>query len=101
MLPTDPTLERTFRGHRGAVHALAFNPTGKQLASGGADNSVMVWNFRPQLRAFRFLGHTVRVAATRWLRWGQDDMPAPSELSPRPAAPRAAAGPPCRSRAAL
>jgi WD40 repeat protein len=60
MLPTDPTLERTFRGHRGAVNALAFNNSMRQLASGGSDNSVMVWNFKPQLRAFRFMGHTVR-----------------------------------------
>lgn len=29
----------------------------QQLASGGADHVVMLWHLRPQLRAFRFLGH--------------------------------------------
>jgi len=30
----DPTLERSFRGHRGAVHSTCFNPNMKQLISG-------------------------------------------------------------------
>jgi WD40 repeat protein len=30
----------------------------QQLASGGADHVVMLWHLRPQLRAFRFLGHS-------------------------------------------
>lgn len=29
----------------------------KQLVSGSADNTVMIWNFKPQLRAYRFAGH--------------------------------------------
>ena len=32
----------------------------KQLVSGSLDNCVMVWNFKPQLRAYRFAGHKVR-----------------------------------------
>jgi centriolar protein POC1 len=59
MLPSDPTLERTFKGHRGAVTSLAFNSSMSQLASGGQDNEVMVWNFKPKVRAFRYAGHTV------------------------------------------
>lgn len=57
--PDDPTLERSFRGHREAVTSVAFNPNLKQLISGSLDNCVMVWNFKPQLRAFRFAGHKV------------------------------------------
>ncbi|KAJ3152331.1 POC1 centriolar protein A [Geranomyces michiganensis] len=53
----DPTLERSFRGHKDVVTALAFKPSMTQLASGSIDHSVMVWNFKPQLRAFRFVGH--------------------------------------------
>ena len=53
----DPTLERTFRGHKGYINAVAFSPTLKQLASASSDNSVLLWNFKPQLRAFRFVGH--------------------------------------------
>jgi centriolar protein POC1 len=49
----DPTLERHFRGHRGTVTAVAFNPTVKQLASSSLDRSIMVWNLRPKIRAFR------------------------------------------------
>lgn len=50
-------MERSFRGHKGAVAAVVFNPDMRQLVSGSADGSVMVWNFKPQLRAFRFAGH--------------------------------------------
>jgi WD40 repeat protein len=59
MQPEDPTLERSFRGHRDAITSVAFNPSMKQLVSGSLDNCVMVWNFKPQLRAYRFAGHKV------------------------------------------
>ena len=55
----DPSLERTFKGHQNYITSVDFNSNLKQLASGGGDNCIMVWNFRPQLRAFRFLGHKV------------------------------------------
>jgi len=57
----DPSLERTFRGHKGAITSVSFNPNMKQLVSGSKDGCLMVWNFRPQLRAFRFVGHKVGV----------------------------------------
>ena len=57
--PVDPSLERTFRGHKNYVTSVDFSPNMKQLASGSGDNNVMLWNFRPQLRAFRFVGHKV------------------------------------------
>lgn len=57
--PEDPNLERSFRGHRDAITSVAFNPSMKQLVSGSLDNCVMVWNFKPQLRAYRFAGHKV------------------------------------------
>jgi hypothetical protein len=59
MLPTDPTLEQTLRGHRAACGSLAFNATATQLASGGADGAVIVWNFKQQMRAYRYMGHAV------------------------------------------
>ena len=55
----DPSLERTFRGHKDAITSLNFSPNMKQLVSGSKDSCLMVWNFRPQLRAFRFVGHKV------------------------------------------
>jgi centriolar protein POC1 len=57
----DPTLERSFRGHKDAVNSVAFNPNMKQLISGSQDGCLMIWNFKPQLRAFRFSDHTVTV----------------------------------------
>lgn len=53
----DPSLERTFRGHRNYITSTSFSPTMKQLASSSGDNTIMLWNFKPQLRAFRFIGH--------------------------------------------
>nr|CAD7196243.1 unnamed protein product [Timema douglasi] len=53
----DPTLERHFRGHRDTVTSLSFHPTTKQLVSSSNDNSIMVWNFRQSVRAFRFEAH--------------------------------------------
>ncbi|KAJ3006890.1 POC1 centriolar protein A, partial [Thoreauomyces humboldtii] len=38
-----------------------------QLASGSMDHSVMVWNFKPSLRAFRFVGHKVRGGGQMWV----------------------------------
>eukprot|EP00842_Homolaphlyctis_polyrhiza_P004171 jgi/Hompol1/4755/HPOL_001240-RA len=57
----DPTLERSFRGHKDVVTSLAFKPSMTQLASASMDHSVMIWNFKPQLRAFRFVGHKAPV----------------------------------------
>ena len=53
----DPTLERTFRGHKDTVTTVGFSPNMKQLVSGSSDNYLMLWSFKPQLRAFRFVGH--------------------------------------------
>lgn len=64
----DPTLERSFRGHKGPVTSVAFSPTMRQLASGSTDGCVMVWNFRPQMRAFRFVGHKVGATPRRRTR---------------------------------
>lgn len=67
MLPTDPELSTRLSGHRSGVVSLSFSPSGRQLASGGADNAVMVWNSPvgtipgapvPPSRAFRYNGHT-------------------------------------------
>ena len=41
-----------------------FNPNMKQLITASLDNSLMVWNFKPQMRAYRFAGHKVRARVT-------------------------------------
>ncbi len=46
----DPELERTFRGRGAAVTGVSYSPDMKRLVSSGADNNLMVWTFRAQLR---------------------------------------------------
>ncbi|RLN26425.1 hypothetical protein BBJ28_00010591 [Nothophytophthora sp. Chile5] len=59
----NPSLERTFRGHKSAVTGVSFHPNVQQVASSSLDGVVMIWNFKPQLRAFRFRGHSGPVHA--------------------------------------
>jgi centriolar protein POC1 len=57
----DPTLERTFRGHKGPVTSLSFDPRLTRLASGSLDGTIMLWHFNPRLRATRLAGHAEAV----------------------------------------
>jgi centriolar protein POC1 len=54
---TDPALKRSFKGHKEGVISTCFNPNLKQCISGSHDSTVMVWNFKPNIRPFRFVGH--------------------------------------------
>jgi len=62
MLSSDPTLERTLR-HTSSVQCVTWSPNLRMLASGCADNSVMLWSFHPQFRALRLQGHTGAINA--------------------------------------
>ena len=46
-----------------AITSVCFNPNMKQLVSGGHDSCVMLWNFKLQLRPFRFVGRKAAVLA--------------------------------------
>lgn len=61
MVCDEPVIEQHFASHSGEVTAVAFNPTGKQLASGSKDNSLVIWNFQKTIRAYRFQAHTLAV----------------------------------------
>jgi WD40 repeat protein len=37
-------LVRVFKGHRGAVRAVAFSPDGARVLSGSYDNTVKLWD---------------------------------------------------------
>lgn len=54
---TDPALKRSFKGHKDDILTTCFNPNLKQVISGSRDSTVMVWNFKPNVRPFRFAGH--------------------------------------------
>ena len=58
-----------------------FNPNMKQLATGADDNTLMVWNFKAQMRAFRFVGHTGTSSYRFCRQW------CPQRQSPSPPLP--------------
>ena len=53
----DPVLERTFRGHNGTITSVDFCPSMKKLVSSSMDATIMLWSFKPNLRAFKYIGH--------------------------------------------
>ncbi|MBX3434713.1 MAG: protein kinase [Pirellulales bacterium] len=59
--PAAPFVELT--GHRGPVRALAFAPDGTQLASGGQDNTIVLWDLAGGAQLKRLRGHSSHVRA--------------------------------------
>jgi centriolar protein POC1 len=53
----DPTLERTYRGHHGTITDVSFCPSMKRMASVAMDSTLFVWNFKPNLRSYKYLKH--------------------------------------------
>lgn len=53
--------EATFNGHRGAVTALRYNPSGALLASGSRDTDIVVWDVAGEAGLFRLRGHRGQV----------------------------------------
>ncbi|XP_062838870.1 POC1 centriolar protein homolog B isoform X2 [Anolis carolinensis] len=66
VLQEDPILLRNFKGHKDAVTCVAFNPTTKALATSSLDRFLMIWNLRPNSRAFRFMGHVEGVTCVQF-----------------------------------
>ncbi|XP_005324485.3 POC1 centriolar protein homolog B isoform X1 [Ictidomys tridecemlineatus] len=56
-LQEDPVLERYFKGHKAAITSVNFSPNGKQLVTASWDTFLMLWNLKPNARAFRYVGH--------------------------------------------
>ncbi|XP_029947488.1 POC1 centriolar protein homolog A-like [Salarias fasciatus] len=63
---SDPTLERHFKGHRDTVTSVDFSCNMKQIATGSLDTCVMIWNMKPQMRAYRFDGHKDAVTSVQF-----------------------------------
>ncbi len=55
---SDHRLLRTWRGHRGAVRALGWQPSGDHLASGGDDRAIQIWRPDSDEPWRRLDGHT-------------------------------------------
>jgi centriolar protein POC1 len=56
-LPTDPSLVRSFKGHKDHILSCCFSPNLKHVVSGSKDSTVMVWHYKVGQRPFRFVGH--------------------------------------------
>jgi len=41
---SEPKLDRKCQGHHDTVSAINFSPTGRQIASGSMDSTIMIWN---------------------------------------------------------
>eukprot|EP01104_Vermistella_antarctica_P016107 TRINITY_DN5427_c0_g1_i1.p1 TRINITY_DN5427_c0_g1~~TRINITY_DN5427_c0_g1_i1.p1 ORF type:complete len:634 (+),score=104.79 TRINITY_DN5427_c0_g1_i1:209-2110(+) len=54
------------KGHTQEVCGLKWSFDGKQLASGGNDNKLLVWDVGYTTPVVRFLGHTAAVKAIAW-----------------------------------
>ncbi|XP_076760756.1 proteome of centrioles 1 [Xylocopa sonorina] len=53
----DPTIEKHFKGHENAITSLCFHPETAQLVSSSLDKSIILWNLKESVRAYKFLGH--------------------------------------------
>ena len=54
---TDPIIHRSFKGNNETISTCIFTPNMKQAISGTENGNIFVWNFKPQMRPFKFSGH--------------------------------------------
>ena len=59
--------ECAFSGHRTAVTALCFTPSGTQLASGSQDTDVILWDVSGETGLFRLKGHRGQITGVAFL----------------------------------
>lgn len=62
-------LVSTFSGHAGEVCGLRWSLDGKQLASGGNDNILNIWEMDQEAPRFSFEEHQAAVKALAWCPW--------------------------------
>jgi WD40 repeat protein len=56
----------TYTNHNDSVHAVAWSPDGKYIASASADNTVQVWQALTGSRLVTYTGHGSAVNAVAW-----------------------------------
>lgn len=59
----------TLQGHSSEVCGLAWRSDGLQLASGGNDNVVQIWDARSSIPKFTKTNHNAAVKAVAWCPW--------------------------------
>ena len=57
----------TFNGHRSAISALRFSPTGSLLASGSQDCAIVIWDVSGESGLFRLSGHRGQITDLAFL----------------------------------
>uniref|UniRef100_A0A8D0C4B7 POC1 centriolar protein homolog B n=1 Tax=Salvator merianae TaxID=96440 RepID=A0A8D0C4B7_SALMN len=62
----DPILIRHFKGHKDAITCVAFSPISKALVTSSLDRFLMIWNLKPNSKAFRFVGHLKGVTSVQF-----------------------------------
>jgi WD40 repeat protein len=55
-----------YRGHSDTVHAVAWSPDGKRIASGSADKTVQVWDAVDGDHVFTYKGYSSYVGPVAW-----------------------------------
>eukprot|EP00891_Asterochloris_glomerata_P008369 jgi/Astpho2/8369/fgenesh1_pm.00122_%23_25_t len=55
-----------FTGHRSEVCGLKWSPDDRELASGGNDNQLYIWNLNSQAPLLKFSDHSAAVKAIAW-----------------------------------
>ena len=58
----------TYTGHSAEVNAVAWSPDSSQIASGGADGTVQVWEVATGRLLFTYRGHVGGVNTVAWQR---------------------------------
>jgi WD40 repeat protein len=61
----DPYIKK-LAGHKQEVCGLKWNPEGTQLASGGNDNRLLIWDRNGDSPLYKFAEHTAAVKALAW-----------------------------------
>jgi WD40 repeat protein len=64
--PEEMTPLLTYTGHKWWVHALAWSPDGKRIASAGQDKTVQTWDAASGQYAVTYRSHTDEVYALAW-----------------------------------
>jgi len=65
-VPTLSTPLVTYKGHQASVISIVWSPDGKEIASGGDDNAVRIWDAATGHTVLLYQGHKDIVFAVAW-----------------------------------